>query len=136
MTAKNIAYWATTGLLSVAMLGSGVGKLTQQEPLVQSMEHLGFPLYMMTILGVWYVLAPVALLAPRLGRLKEWAYAGVVFAMTGAFAAHILAGDGVAMAAPTLVLTALAVASYLLRPASRQLGAASPSVDQTVRLAA
>jgi hypothetical protein len=88
------------------------------------MEHLGFPLYILTILGFWYVLAPIALLAPGLGRLKEWAYAGVVFAMTGGFASHILAGDSFGAAAPPLVLAALAVGSYLLRPSSRQM---SPS---------
>jgi len=134
MTAKTIAYWATTGLLSLALFGSGLGKLTQQEPLVQSMEHLGFPLYLMTILGVWYVGAAIALMAPGLARVKEWAYAGIVFAMTGAFASHLFAGDGVAMAAPTLVLTALAIGSYWLRPATRQLGATSAS--EPVRLAA
>lgn len=121
MNARTIGYWASTGLVAVAMLGGGFGKLTQAEPLVESMNHLGYPLYLMTILGTWYALAAVALLAPGLGRLKEWTYAGIVFAMTGAFASHVLAGDPVGQSAPTLVLTGLAVASYVLRPASRRL---------------
>lgn len=121
MNARAIAYWSTTGLLSVALLGSGIGKLTAQAPLLESMAHLGYPTYLLGILGSWYVGAAVAVLAPGLGRVKEWAYAGVVFAFTGAFASHLAAGDAVAESAPTLVLTALAVASYLLRPASRRL---------------
>jgi len=120
MDKKTIGYWATTGLLSFAMLGSAGGKLTQAEPLVESMEHLGYPLYLMTILGVWYLGAAVALMIPGMGRLKEWAYAGIVFAMTGAFASHLAAGDAVADSAPTLVLLAVAVTSYVLRPESRR----------------
>jgi len=123
MNARTIGYWATTGLLSFAMLGSGAGKLAQAEPLVESMAHLGYPTYVMTILGAWYVSAALALLAPGLPRLKEWAYAGIVFAMTGAFASHIMAGDPVGPSMPTLVLAGLAVASWWLRPASRRLDA-------------
>ena len=122
MNAKTIGYWATTGLSSAAILGSGVAKLTGQAPLVEAMTHLGYPLYVMQILGFWYVGAAVALLAPGLPRLKEWAYAGVTFALTGATYSHLAAGDPVAEAAPTLVLLALALASWALRPASRRLG--------------
>ena len=122
MSPRTVGYWAITGLLAVVLFGSGVGALTQQESLVEIMVHLGFPIYVMRILGAWYVSAAVALVVPGLPRVKEWAYAGVVFAMSGAFAAHLFAGDAIADWAPSLVLTSLAVASYVLRPASRRLG--------------
>ena len=122
MNRRTVGYWASTGLLAVALFGSGLGALTRQEFLVEAMEHLGFPLYVMRILGTWYVSAAVALVVPGLARVKEWAYAGVIFAMTGALAAHYFSGDAVADFLPPLVLISLAVASYLLRPASRRLG--------------
>ena len=121
MNAKLVGYWSTTGLLSAAMFGSGAGKLAKTEPLLESMNHLGMPEYMLTILGFWYVAAGLALLAPGLPRLKEWAYAGVVFAMTGGSAAHMFSGDGVVDSAATLILTCLAIASWALRPDGRKL---------------
>lgn len=83
MKNRIIAYWIVTGLLAVALLGSGIGALTRQKFLVEAMQHLGFPLYVMRILGTWYVIAAVALVVPGLARVKEWAYAGIIFAMTG-----------------------------------------------------
>jgi len=124
MNPRMAGYWATTGLLAAVLFGSGAGALTQQESLVEAMVHLGFPIYVMRILGTWYVSAAVALVVPGLPLVKEWAYAGVVFAMTGAFASHVFAGDAIAESVPSVVLISLAVASYLLRPASRRLGAA------------
>lgn len=120
MKAKTITYWATTGLLSFALLSSGAMDLAGSQPLQESMARLGYPIYLMTILGFWMVAASVVLVVPRLGRLKEWAYAGIVFNMTGAFVSHLFAGDPFAQATPSLVLTGLAVASYALRPMARQ----------------
>ena len=119
MDAKKIGYWLTTGLVSLATLGSGVGKLTRQEPLIESLEKLGYPIYLLTILGVWYVLAPVALLLPGTPRLKEWAYAGLVFAFSGATASHVFMTDG--EYAPGIVLLLLTAASWALRPDDRKL---------------
>ncbi len=131
MNGKTLGYWATTGLLSLALFGSAAGKLSGAEPLVQSMEHLGYPTYLMNILGVWYLGAAIALLAPGLARVKEWAYAGIVFAMSGAFASHLFVGDGLAMSAPTLVLAALAVASYLLKDARGSVAGRQPAMSLT-----
>jgi len=124
MNKQTAAYWAVTGLLALDLFGSGLGALTRQEFLVEIMEHLGYPLYIMRILGTAYVLAAVALVVPRLPRVKEWAYAGVFFAMTGAFASHAFSGDAFVDYVGALIVMSLAVASYLLRPASRRLGAA------------
>ena len=121
MNPKMIAYWVTTGLLSFALFGAGAAKLMAAPQLVENLTRIGLPTYFMQILGPWEVLAPVALLAPKFPLVKEWAYAGAFFAMSGAFAAHVLAGDAIAEAVPSAGLAALTVASYLLRPASRRL---------------
>lgn len=115
MNSRTIAYWGTTGLLALAALGSGIGKLTAAPPLVENMEALGYPLYLMTILGVAYVAAAITLLAPGLPRLKEWAYAGLTFAFLGAAASHVAVGDPVAKSVPVVALLGVLAASYRLR---------------------
>src|SRR5215467_10585459 len=87
--------------------------------------HLGYPPYLLTILGFWKVLGAIVILAPGLPRLKEWAYAGVFFELTGAAASWALHGDPVAEIASPIVLAAIALASWMLRPASRRLGVVS-----------
>jgi DoxX-like family len=113
---RNIAYWVTTLVLATECVVGGVMGALRLSPFIEINVHLGYPAYFMTILGVWYVLAGVALLAPRFPLLKEWAYAGLIFNYTGAAASHLAVGDGVgALIAPT-VFTGLAVASWALRP--------------------
>ena len=121
---RSIGYWATTGLVALAMLSSGGMKLGGAEQLEANMIHLGYPTYLMTILGFWMVAAGIVLVLPGLGRIKEWAYAGIVFAMSGAFVSHLFLGDAFGDTFPSVVLIALAVASYVLRPSSRRLEAA------------
>jgi hypothetical protein len=82
--------------------------------------HLGYPLYLMTMLGVCYVSAGVVLLAPRLPRLKEWAYAGLTFNYTGAMASHIAVGDEAKTLVGPAIFVALTAASWALRPAPRR----------------
>jgi uncharacterized membrane protein YphA (DoxX/SURF4 family) len=78
-----------------SQLGSGgVGDILRTQPVVDGMTHLGYPAYFCVILGVWKVLGAVAVLVPRFPRLKEWAYAGAVFELTGASASHLAVGDG------------------------------------------
>ena len=80
---RAIAYWVTTGLLALECgVGGAMGAL-RLAPFSEIMKHLGYPAYFMTIIGVWYVLGAVALLVPRFPRLKEWAYAGMVFIWVG-----------------------------------------------------
>lgn len=83
------------------------------------MEHLGYPGYFARILGAWKLLGVIALLAPGLGRVKEWAYAGFVFNLTGATLSHLAVGDSILEAIPPLALLGLAAASYVLRPSDR-----------------
>ena len=89
--------------------------------------QLGYPIYVLTILGVWKVLGAITLFLPGLPRLKEWAYAGIVFELTGAAASHQLHGNGVADILPPLVMAVVAMISWVLRPPSRMLGAIFPS---------
>jgi len=91
------------------------------EPL-RGMAALGYPAYFVTILGAWKLLGGLALLAPRLPRLKEWAYAGIAFDLTGAAFSHAAVGHPAAKVIAPLVILGLAAASWALRPASRRLG--------------
>jgi len=87
MRRKTIAYWTTT--ISVAFfIGSGGASQVVQ---FLGNAHgvvpvLGYPMYFFAILGFWKVLGAIAILVPRFPRLKEWAYAGIFFDLTGAAA--------------------------------------------------
>jgi uncharacterized membrane protein YphA (DoxX/SURF4 family) len=124
MKAKLIAYWVTTSILVLAILSGGVSQVTHQAGALDVVTRLGYPLYFVTILGIWKVLGAVALLAPRFPRLKEWAYAGIFFEMTGAAASHAACGDYGTFAFHLIVpllFAGLAIASWALRPQSRTL---------------
>jgi uncharacterized membrane protein YphA (DoxX/SURF4 family) len=123
MKARNIGYWVTTGLLAAAFTAGGIGDLTRGPDMVAGMAHLGYPAYFLLILGAWKVLGAAAVLAPGLPRLKEWAYAGMVFDLTGAAFSHAAAGDAAGKVIPPLVLVGLVAASWFLRPESRKLAA-------------
>ncbi|MEM9072603.1 MAG: DoxX family protein [Myxococcota bacterium] len=117
---RTIGYWASTGLLAAGLGASGLAKLAAGAEMVEGMTHLGYPTYLLPILGSWYLAAALALLVPRLPLLKEWAYAGVAFAMSGAVISHVVVGDPIGQSAPAVVFLALMSASYWLRPASRR----------------
>jgi hypothetical protein len=87
----------------------------------QIIGHLGYPAYFMTILGIWYVLAGVALHVPRCPRLKEWAYAGLFFNYTGAAASHLAVGDGAETLIAPIIFAGLVAISWFLRPSTRRL---------------
>ena len=88
-------------------------------PFTGVMAHLGYPAYFAVILGTWKILGAAAVLAPGVPRLKEWAYAGMFFNMTGAVASHLSVGDGASALVTPTVFTALLVTSWALRPAAR-----------------
>jgi uncharacterized membrane protein YphA (DoxX/SURF4 family) len=118
---KTIGYWVTTGLIGLAFLTGGAGDLAGGADMVAAITHLGYPAYLLTILGVAKLLGAVAVLVPRFPRLKEWAYAGIVIDLLGASASHAFTGDGLDKVIPPLVLTGIAMASWALRPESRRL---------------
>ncbi len=131
MKAKNIAYWTTTILVAFFIGGGGVAQVAHVKGTVDGFVRiLGYPPYFVTILGVWKVLGPIAILVPRFPRLKEWAYAGIFFDLTGAAASSASVGGYGAYSfhiiAP-LVIAGLAVASWALRPESRTIGVLFPA---------
>ena len=128
MTAKtkSIAYWIATLLIAFFIGSGGIAQVLRVQGTVDGFVHiLGYPLYFVTILGVWKVLGAIAILVPRFPRLKEWAYAGIFFDLTGAVASTAAVGVYGAYAfhiiAP-LVLVGITVASWALRPPSRTIG--------------
>jgi hypothetical protein len=131
MKAKNIAYWITTALVAFFIGGGGVAQMWQYRANPHGVVPvLGYPTYFFAILGFWKVLGAIAILAPRFPRLKEWAYAGIFFDLTGAVASIVAVGVYGVYAfhiiAP-LVIAGLAVASWALRPQSRTIGVLFPA---------
>jgi hypothetical protein len=121
MQRKTIAYWATTSLFCAVLGFSGVAHTTRLDTLVESMTGLGYPVYVMTIIGIAKLCGVVALLAPGRPLLKEWAYAGFTFNLIGATASHVFVGDPLSETLPPVVLLGLGAASYFLRPRARRL---------------
>jgi hypothetical protein len=127
MTARQAGYWTTTALTAFVFVSGGAAYLAKGEMQVRGMAELGYPLYFVTLLGVWKVLGGLALVAPRLPLLKEWAYAGIAFDLIGATVSHAASGHGPVKAAIPLVFLAVAAASWALRPPSRTLAVTPPA---------
>jgi uncharacterized membrane protein YphA (DoxX/SURF4 family) len=121
MNTRLIGYWVSTGLTALAFAAGGMGDLARGPAMLEGMAHLGYPAYFLLILGVWKLLGAIAILAPRFPRLKEWAYAGIVFDLTGAAFSHAAVGDGAGKVITPLVLLGIAAASWTLRPEGRVL---------------
>lgn len=122
---KLITYWVATALLSVGMLGSGIAQLMRAKEMVGILSHLGYPLYLMSILGTWKILGVIAILLPGFKLVKEWAYAGLFFTMTGALISHLIMGDsGKAVIGPA-AQTIFIVLSWYCRPANRKIDTAN-----------
>lgn len=119
---RQLAYRITTGLVAFSLISGGAAQAFGQHDTVAGILRLGYPAYFATLLGVWKVLGGLAIAAPRLPRLKEWAYAGAVFDLTGASISSAACGVGARHVLVPLALAGLAVASWALRPASRRLG--------------
>jgi len=124
MTKRNkMIYWIATLWLALGMVSTGLGQLLkfkgQGDP--DMLTHLGYPLYLLTILGVWKMLGVIAVLIPKFPLLKEWAYAGFFFAMTGAIYSHIATGDSMSEIIPALLLLILTVVSWYFRPTDKRI---------------
>src|SRR5262245_20268023 len=132
-TTKSIAYWITTGIVVFAMFSGGIAELARRPETIEGMKQLGYPVYFVMILGVWKLLGSVALVIPGFPRVKEWAYAGIFFNMTGAAVSHLVCQDAAWHVLVTLGLAALAVASWTLRPASRTLGGVREAHSESQR---
>lgn len=116
-----IGYWILTALVVLSQGASGVMDLMGSAPVSEGIAALGYPPYLLMILGPAKLIGVAVLALPGLQRLKEWAYAGFVIDFLGAAASHTLNGDGPDLIAPALVLLAVLMGSYALRPDSRRL---------------
>lgn len=121
--AGKFIYWISTLWLSLGMLSTGIGQLfnLKGQGGADMIVHLGYPLYLLTILGIWKMLGVVALLIPKFPLLKEWTYAGFFFIMTGAVFSHIAMGDPMIEIFPASLLIILTVISWYFRPENRKL---------------
>lgn len=116
---NKIIYWIATLWLSLGMTATGVVQLMHVQEEADMMDRLGYPIYFLTILGIWKILGVVAVLVPKFPVVKEWAYAGFFFAMSGAIISHLAVHDPAReLFGPTLLLV-LTIASWYLRPVHR-----------------
>jgi uncharacterized membrane protein YphA (DoxX/SURF4 family) len=134
MSAKAIGYWATTIFVALELLAGGVTDLVHGpqalvagQPVVAVITQLGYPVYVLTILGGWKLLGAVALLIPRFPRLKEWAYAGTFLEGAGVGVSLWVSGADVGTVSFPLLVAAAALASWALRPQNRTLGVLFPA---------
>lgn len=119
---RKIIYWIATVWLALGLFATGIAQLVgaNGQGGADMLAKLGYPAYIMPLLGVWKVLAVVALLVPKFPLIKEWAYAGVFFLMSGAIYSHVAAHDAAVETLPGLLLLVLGVISWYLRPESRR----------------
>lgn len=118
---RKIIYWVVTIFLSVGMLAGGIQQMLQIGGYNEIVTELGYPLYILSIIGTWKILGVIAILVPKFRLLKEWAYAGFFFVMTGAAISHLAVGQSFAETMPALVLLVAIVLSWYFRPADRKL---------------
>lgn len=117
---RTLIYWIATAWLSLGMVSSGVVQLIQMPEERAMMEHLGYKAYVLPLLGIWKLLGVLAILLPRLPLLKEWAYAGFFFAMSGAVVSHAALGDAASEFIGPVLLLVLTLLSWYFRPDNRK----------------
>ncbi len=125
---RSIVYWVLTVFVAFEMVAGSAWDLLQIEYVRVVLTHLGYPSYLLLILGVWKFPCALVLLLPRFLRLKEWAYAGAFFNYTGALASHAFMGDPLAAWIWPLLFAIVTLASWALRPSERRLPS-SPAAD-------
>jgi len=121
---NNIIYWIATLWLALGIASTGIVQLLKMKAGQGGLEmitHLGYPVYLLTILGIWKILGVIAVLIPKFPLIKEWAYAGFFFVMTGAIFSHLAKGDSLTAILPVSLLLVLTILSWYFRPASRKL---------------
>jgi uncharacterized membrane protein YphA (DoxX/SURF4 family) len=120
-----IIYWIATALLCFGMLASGLAQIFHSKDMIDLITPLGYPAYLLYIIGSWKILGVIAILVPGFKLLKEWAYAGFFFVMTGALISHLAIGDfAVKALLGPLMQTVFIILSWYFRPASRKISRA------------
>jgi uncharacterized membrane protein YphA (DoxX/SURF4 family) len=121
---NKIIYWLATSWLALGMVSTGAVQLLKTKDGqggVDMITHLGYPVYLLTILGVWKILGVIAVLIPKFPLVKEWAYAGFFFVMTGAVFSHLAMNDPVKEMLPGLLLLILIIVSWYFRPPDKKI---------------
>ncbi len=118
---NKIIYWILTIFLSVGMLAGGIQQLLQIGGYNEIVTSLGYPLYLLSIIGAWKILGVIAILIPGYPLVKEWAYAGFFFVMSGALLSHLIVGQSFLEAMPSITLLVVTVLSWTFRPANRKI---------------
>ena len=118
---KRVWYWIITVTLSFFIFGGGLAQALLVKGVIQGFKPLGYPTYFISLIGIWKVLGVIAILVPGFKLLKEWAYAGLFFTMTGAVISHIAAGDVHMQIIAPAVFAIFTVLSWYLRPADRKI---------------
>ena len=118
---RNAIYWVTTALLALELALGGVWDVLRVPQVHVIIDRLGYPPYFLVLLGIWKLLGAVAVIIPRFPRLKEWAYAGVVFNLTGALVSNLASGvTDTGTLAYLLLMMGVTSTSWALRPVSRR----------------
>lgn len=115
-----VIYWGSTIWLSLGMVSTGIVQFLKMKEEVAMMTVLGYPAYFLTMLGIWKILGVIAVLIPKFPVLKEWAYAGFFFAMSGAVFSHLASGSNVTELFGPVLLLILTMVSWYFRPADRK----------------
>src|SRR5471030_2694400 len=119
---NKIIYWVATVLLAFGMLASGLQQILRTKAMIDLVTPLGYPVYFLTIIGIWKILGVIAILIPRFKLFKEWAYAGFFFTMTGALISHLAIGDfGAKAILGPLFQTVFIILSWYFRPVDRKI---------------
>lgn len=118
--AQKITYWISTIWLCLGMTSTGIVQIIHLPDETKMIVGLGYPAYFMTIIGVWKLLGVVAMLLPKTALLKEWAYAGFFFVMSGAIFSHLAVGEPFTTILPPALLLVLTCISWFTRPESRK----------------
>jgi uncharacterized membrane protein YphA (DoxX/SURF4 family) len=122
MTKRNkIIYWIATIWLALGMLSTGIVQLLKVKEEVDMMKHLSYPPYFSKLLGIWKILGVIIVLIPKFPLLKEWAYAGFFFTMSGAVFSHLAVGDGIKEFLGPILLLILTTISWYFRPPERKI---------------
>lgn len=116
-----IIYWVFTLWMALGMVSTAIVQLIKSKDELLNFTNLGYPSYLMTIIGIWKILGVIAILIPKRLLLKEWAYAGFFFVMSGAVVSHFIVGDTAGRTFPAVLLLALVIISWYFRPADRKI---------------
>lgn len=122
MTKRNkIIYWIATLWLALGMLSTGIVQLLHVKADTAFIIDMGYPVFFLTILGIWKILGVISVLIPKFPLVKEWTYAGFFFIMSGAIFSHIAVGNPIDKIWPAVLLLVLTLISWYFRPASRKI---------------